>query len=92
MNKNEIAEKTLLVIGDIMNKAGFQSQFILGTLLNEDNSISFPYHIDFDENIFVEFLYRFLKEESNEDILNKLMLRFNPVDNGIENFTKTVKF
>jgi len=92
MNKNQ-AEKALSVISDIMDKTGFQFKFILGTLFNDDSSISFPYHIDFDENIFVEFLYRFLKEENNEDILNKLMIKFNPVkNNGMENFTKTVKF
>jgi hypothetical protein len=91
MNKNE-AEKALLVISDIMDKTGFQFKFILGTLFNEDNSISFPYHITFDENIFVEFLYKFLKEDNNESILDKLMLKFNPVDDGMKNFTKTVKF
>lgn len=72
----ENAHKFLNVIGSEIQKFGFNQYLVLVALSEVKDMISFPYSINFDETLLIEFLYTFLKEEEHKDIRNKLFSKF----------------
>jgi hypothetical protein len=66
----EEAHNYLNAIADEMLSFGFQHCFILGMI--DENA--YPYHIDFNIDYFINFIFSFLNE--NEDIKEKLLKKF----------------
>lgn len=87
----EIAKKIIQTADRTLEKFGFDFTFICGCHQNEDSSFSFPFAINFQEDLFVEFLYSFLTMEENIDLKEKLFEKLNPVADDMRDLIKTVR-
>lgn len=85
----------LNLMSGTMLESGFHNCFILGAIIQSENSVSYPYHINFNTDLFVDFLIKFLKEEEHYEIKEKLLERLQLInfdDVNMNDFIKLVNF
>lgn len=78
-----------------MSESGFNYCFILSAIIQSENEVSYPYHINFNTDLFVDFFIKFLKEEDHHEIKEKLLQRLQIINNDdpcINEFIKLVNF
>lgn len=89
---DEIGREIIKAANKSLMDLGFEFTFICGCHFNNNHSLSFPYIVEFQEDLFVEFFFNFLNMEVNKELKEKLLSKFIPViSDELKEFVKTVK-
>lgn len=79
--KQEDAREIIAAADKTLKELGFIFTFVCGCHINDDEkSMGFPFLINFDEELFTEFLYKFLNMEEYKEIKEKLLSKFNFIE------------